>query len=221
MGTEVVVKPLVGTDLSRRFLRPSSRGERPVQLALYGVQPALAGRRQIAVVAYADIAGRQYVHAIAPQELNAGKVHDFDGAVIPVVLVLERHAVCIDGFDAPVGDGYSVHIPAKILDNLVGPADGRLAVHDPVLGEKRLPDRLRDAYTFRGGYNCSQVDHPLRRFANQQVGVCSGRDTVKCLWFNLKLLLVTFRVNGLILSRYGGYPSTDSRGPDPRISPGL
>lgn len=143
LGAQVVVKPLVGTDLRHRCLRPSSRGERPVQLALYGVQPALAGRRQIAVVAYADIAGRQYVHAIASQEFDAGKAHDFDGAVIPVVLVLERHAVCIDGFDAPVGDGYPVHITAKVLDNLVGPADRQLAVHNPVLGEKRLPDRRR------------------------------------------------------------------------------
>ena len=70
---------------------------------------------------------------ISAQELIGGNGHDLVLATVGIVSPAEGDAIVQQGHQAMVGDGDAMGVAGQIVENMVGTAEGRLGIDDPVL----------------------------------------------------------------------------------------
>ena len=79
----------------------------------------------------------------SPDELLSVKSRLLATALVGVVLPAKRYLAVFHADEPLVGDGHTVGIPCKVLEDLLGPAEGGLRVDNPVTSleglERRLP----------------------------------------------------------------------------------
>ena len=97
---------------------------------------------QKAEVADAGKARGQHMLEEAAQELFVRKCHSARFAVMRVVLPSERH-VAIRNVQQPViGDGYAMGVASQIMQDMLGPAERRLGVDDPVFAKQGTKEAM-------------------------------------------------------------------------------
>jgi hypothetical protein len=69
----------------------------------------------------------------ASQELIRGNGHDLLLAAVGIVSPAERDAIVFEGHEAMVGDGDAMGVAGQVVENMVGTAERRLGIDDPVL----------------------------------------------------------------------------------------
>ena len=79
----------------------------------------------------ANQSGGQHMEQKAAHELDCIQGHDLGPMVIRVILPLKADTAIFQAAKPMVGDGYSVGIAGQILENALGPAEGRLEVNYP------------------------------------------------------------------------------------------
>jgi len=90
-----------------------------------------------AEVANADEAGGKHVEEEAAQELLHPQSHQALLVTVPGVSPAEGDLVVLEGGQTVIGDGHAVGVAAEITENLLGTAEGRLAVDHPVPSKER------------------------------------------------------------------------------------
>lgn len=97
----------------------------------------------------ADKAARQDVEQEAAQELMRAERHH--SLLIPVGIILpaESNLVMLESHEAMVGDGYAMGIAGEIAEYMVGTAEGRLGVDDPVLTEQGAQEGAEGLFVFQ------------------------------------------------------------------------
>jgi hypothetical protein len=86
------------------------------------------------------------VKQISAQELIGGNGHDFVLAAVGIVLPTEGDALVFEIHQAMVGDGDAMGVAGEIVENMVGTAEGRLGIDDPVLLAE-LPEEVAEGLT--------------------------------------------------------------------------
>ena len=80
---------------------------------------------------------------ISAQELIGGNGHHFVLAAVGIVLPTEGDALVFESHQAMVGDGDAMGVAGQIVENMVGTAEGRLGIDDPVLLAE-LPEEVAE-----------------------------------------------------------------------------
>jgi hypothetical protein len=88
---------------------------------------------QEAGVADANQPLRQHVDQEPPQELIGRNGHHLLLAAVGVVLPAEGDAIFLAGDEAMVGDGDAVGVAGEVVEDMLGAAEGRLGVDDPLV----------------------------------------------------------------------------------------
>jgi hypothetical protein len=91
-------------------------------------------------VANADEAGGKHVEEEAAQELLHPQSHQALLVTVPGVSPAEGNLVVLKGDQTVIGDGHAVGVAAEITENLLGTAEGRLAVDHPVPSKERAEE---------------------------------------------------------------------------------
>ena len=91
-------------------------------------------------MADADEAPGQHVQQEASQELICGEGHDLLLAAVSVVLPAEGDVIPVEADEAMVGDGDAMGIAGEIVKHVLGSAEGRLGIDDPVLAEELVQE---------------------------------------------------------------------------------
>ena len=89
-----------------------------------------------AEMADANQAAGQNVKQEAAQELMSVNRHDLLLASVGIVSPEEGDAIVLEGHEPMVGDGDAMGIAGQIVEDVLGAAEGRLGVDDPVLLEE-------------------------------------------------------------------------------------
>lgn len=96
--------------------------------------------------------------ALRSDELYGVQSHPFDLVAVLRVAPLESHCTGFKTDQAAIGDGHSVRVSGKVLEDMFGAAKQRLRIYDqlqiarktePVLEPQGCPSSLRDPW------NCS------------------------------------------------------------------
>lgn len=98
----------------------------------------------------ADKAAGQDVEQETAQELLRTERHH--SLLIPVGIILptESNLVMLESHEAVVGDGYAMGIAGKIAEHMMGTAERRLGVDNPVLTEQRTQERAEGLFVGQG-----------------------------------------------------------------------
>ena len=86
----------------------------------------------------------QNVDQESAQELICGDRHDLLLAAVRIIFPAKRDSIILEGNQSMVGDGDAVRIASKIVQNMLGTAEGWLGIDDPVLA-KELSERFSKA----------------------------------------------------------------------------
>ena len=70
------------------------------------------------------------------QKLIGSNGHDLLLVAVRIVLPSERYSIILEGDESMVGDRDTMGIARQIVQNVLGTAEGRLGVDDPVLSEE-------------------------------------------------------------------------------------
>jgi hypothetical protein len=100
--------------------------------------PATRGHKP--EVANADEPGGEHVEEEAAQELLHRQSHQALLVAVPGVSPAEGDLVVLKGDQTVIGDGHAVGVAAEITENLLGTAEGRLAVDYPVPLKERAKE---------------------------------------------------------------------------------
>src|ERR1700739_355195 len=73
----------------------------------------------------------------SPDELVCLQVHDFDLAVVAIILPMKLHPAVVDIDEAVVGDGHAMRISAYIVKHLLRSSEGAFGVDHPVVFFRR------------------------------------------------------------------------------------
>ncbi len=95
-------------------------------------------------MADSDQALGQNVDQESAQELICGDRHDLLLAAVRIIFPAKRDSIILEGNQSMVGDGDAVRIASKIVQNMLGTAEGWLGIDDPVLA-KELSERFSKA----------------------------------------------------------------------------
>ena len=95
-------------------------------------------------MADADQPFRENVDQESAQKLISGNRHDLLLTALCVVFPAKRDSVILESHQSMVGDGDAVRIAGKIVQNMLGTAEGWLGIDDPVLVEE-LSEKLAKA----------------------------------------------------------------------------
>jgi len=85
----------------------------------------------------------QDVDEEAAQELMGGNGHNLLLAAVGVVSPAERDTIVFESHEAMVGDGDAVGVAGQVVEHMLGAAEGRLGVNDPVLLTE-LPEEVAE-----------------------------------------------------------------------------
>jgi len=91
---------------------------------------------QEAEVADAHEAWGKHVEQKATQELVDGEGHEALPVAVGGVSPAEGDLVAGQGNEARVGDGGAMGVGAQVVEDILGPAEGRFAVDDPIPAEE-------------------------------------------------------------------------------------
>jgi hypothetical protein len=78
------------------------------------------------------------------QKLMGRNGHDLLLAAMRIVFPAKRDSIIVEGNQSMVGDGDAVRIASKVVQNMLGTAEGRLGINDPALLEE-LSEKLAKA----------------------------------------------------------------------------
>ena len=98
--------------------------------------------REEAAESDAHEAARQRVGQEPSQELLAGYSHQSLLALVGMVFPAERDLAVGKVDDPMIGDGNAMRVASQILEDMLGPSEGTLGVHHPVLTEQRTEKRM-------------------------------------------------------------------------------
>jgi hypothetical protein len=84
----------------------------------------------------ADKAAGQNMEQETAQELLRREGHHSLVISVGIILPAESHLVVLEGDEAVVGDGDAMSVAGEIAENVMGAAERRLGVDDPVLTEQ-------------------------------------------------------------------------------------
>ncbi|MGC1648826.1 MAG: hypothetical protein WA741_23655 [Candidatus Sulfotelmatobacter sp.] len=84
----------------------------------------------------ADKAAGQDVEQEAAQELLRTERHHSLLITVGIILPTESHLVMLESQEAVVGDGHAMGVAGEIAEHMMGTAEGRFGVDDPVLTEQ-------------------------------------------------------------------------------------
>ena len=87
-------------------------------------------------MADADQALGQDMDQESAQKLMGRNGHDLLLAAVRIVFPTERNSIILEGNQSMVGDGNAVRITSKVVENMLGTAEGRLGVDNPMLVEE-------------------------------------------------------------------------------------
>ncbi len=73
-----------------------------------------------------------------------GNGHDLLLAAVSIVPPAEGDVIVVEGNEAMVGDGDAMGVARQVVENVLGAAEGRLGIDDPVPVEE-LPDKAAKA----------------------------------------------------------------------------
>ena len=114
------------------------------QLVAQWQQIASPPMRKDAEVADAHKARRQHVQQKAPQEFFDRQTHPSLLVLVRRVAPAESHASVGQRYEPVIGDGHAVGVAAEIMQRMLGAAEGRLGINDPVVAIQRAnPGRKR------------------------------------------------------------------------------
>jgi hypothetical protein len=68
---------------------------------------------------------------------------------VGIILPAESNLVMLESHEAMVGDGYAMGIAGEIAEYMVGTAEGRLGVDDPVLTEQGAQEGAEGLFVFQ------------------------------------------------------------------------
>jgi hypothetical protein len=77
----------------------------------------------------------------SPQEFVGSEGHLPLLVPVSVVFPTERHLAILEGNQAMVGDGDAMGVTGQVVQNIFGPAEGRLGVNDPVVTKQGAEQR--------------------------------------------------------------------------------
>src|SRR5579863_1745316 len=81
---------------------------------------------------------------------SASQVHDFDLAVVSIILPMKLHPVVVDIDQAVVGDGHPMRISAHVIKHLLRPGEGAFGVDHPFVFLRRGDLRGEGAWIAKG-----------------------------------------------------------------------
>ena len=84
----------------------------------------------------ADKAAGQDVEQEAAQELLRTERHHSLLITVGIILPTESNLVMLESHEAVVGDGHAMGVAGEIAEHMMGTAEGRFGVDDPVLTEQ-------------------------------------------------------------------------------------
>ena len=104
----------------------------------------------------------------SPHELGGIQAHELGLVAVGAVFPSEGHLTLLHGDQTLVGDGDPIAIAPEVVEDLLGPGKGRLAVDDPVLS-----CRLAESIGGLGPRSCAsrRRQGPARACG----GACPGR----------------------------------------------
>ncbi len=101
-----------------------------------GVEVERTARGEETEVADAHEAGGKHMEQKASQELLHGQGHEALLVAVGGVSPAESDLVAGQGNEARVGDGDAMGVGAQVVEDILGPAEGRFAVDDPIPAEE-------------------------------------------------------------------------------------
>ena len=90
-----------------------------------------------------DEAGREYVEQEAADELRGLKSHRAAAVVVPGVAPAKAHLSVLEADEPSVGNGDPMSVAGQVLQNVLGPAEGRLRVDHPLLSLQASEQRVK------------------------------------------------------------------------------
>lgn len=115
--------------------------------------------REKAVIPDADQPGRQHMQKEAAKELVDVQGKQLLGVAVCVVAIAEADTLTVEGDDPGVADGDAVGVVGQIAEDLLRPAEGRLAVDDPI-GRTGLSQKQVEGDGV-GEHPLGQLERPL------------------------------------------------------------
>jgi hypothetical protein len=100
-------------------------------------------------VADAHEAGGNRVQQKPTEELISVQRHDAGPVGTSIVLVLEGDRFIIHRHESSVGDGDAVGVAGQVLEHLLGAAEGRLGVDDPIVFDRCIQQPLEGIVALR------------------------------------------------------------------------
>src|SRR6266446_4973070 len=101
-------------------------------------------------------------------ELVGRQRHEFAFVVVVIVTPAEGDSSVVDGYQAMIGDRYSVCIAAQIIQYVLWAAKGRLGVDHPLCGAQRGEVGGKALGSRQRGKGREELEAPLRkRFLEQ------------------------------------------------------
>ena len=88
-------------------------------------------------VADLDEATRQHVKQEATDELNRIEAHDLDAVVVSGVAPFKTHLSVVQVQEPAIGDGNTMGVACQVLQDMLGTAERRLGIDDPLLSAQR------------------------------------------------------------------------------------
>jgi hypothetical protein len=115
--------------------------QQPCWLLFRAVQILAAQRQDATAVTVGEKAevtdldepGWQHVQQEAAEELHGIEAHDLDTVVVSGVAPAEAHLTIGETQQSTVSNGDTMSVTGQILENMGGPAEGRLGVNHPSL----------------------------------------------------------------------------------------
>ena len=129
----------LGRDLSLSFAVVCT--QQSPALCEHTATPAVGKKAE---VADADQTLRQNVDQESAQKLICGDCHDLLLAAVRMVFPEKQDPIILERNQSMVGDGDAVRIASEIVQNMLGTAEGRLGIDDPVLA-KELSEKFSKA----------------------------------------------------------------------------